>query len=221
MARISSFVLVVAVAIGAAMIPAAATAATTNTTATNTTATGTTTAPATPASTPTATEISTATATVTETSGEPDTNTVRYQLGSNVQITGYSYSDGVFRVKVKTDTPTRIVVSDALGPLSDSGVSEVPQRSIFVDGTQTIKMDVEEYRGGAAVSVATSGGTVYISTGITTSGNPFEGGSPTVGWIGGASLAVLMFVLAGVWKLRRESTTPRIAKQGPKRGENK
>ena len=210
MARVSSFVLVVAaVAIGAAMIPAA-TAATTNTTAT-----GTATAPATAtaASTPTATEISTATATgtATETPGEPDTNPVRYQLGPNTQILGYSYSDGVFRVKVKATIPTRIVVSDALGPLSESGVSEVPQRSVFVDGTQTVQMDVEEYQGGAGVSVSSSSGTVYISAGVGGRGNPFEGGSPTVGWIGGAVVAVLMFALAGLWTLRKEGNEPKKA----------
>jgi hypothetical protein len=41
--------------------------------------------------------------------------------------------------------------------------------------------------------------------------NPWECGSATVGWFGGAGLSIGMFVLAALWVRRNEGGEPEVA----------
>jgi hypothetical protein len=131
-------------------------------------------------------------------------------LGPAVTLVSYEFhqDNQTFALTLRAEAYTQIVVSDALGPLQDEGVSTVPQRRVALErGETTVTMRVEEYRGSAAVSVASPRGAVYVSTGIQ-SPNPFADGDPTVGWVGGATLAVAMFVGAALYVLRKEGADP-------------
>lgn len=131
-------------------------------------------------------------------------------LGPAVTLVSYEFDQqtSTFNVTLRAEVYTEIVVSDALGVLDDEGVSHVPQRRVGLNrGETTVSLKVETYRGDAGVSVASPKGAVYVSTGID-SGNPFAGGDPTLGWIGGASLAVVMFFGAAGYVLRKEGADP-------------
>jgi hypothetical protein len=131
-------------------------------------------------------------------------------LGPAVTLVSYEFhqANQTFALTLRADAYTQIVVSDALGPLQDEGVSTVSQRRVGLErGETTVTMAVKEYRGDAGVSVASPRGAVYVSTGIE-SPNPFADGDPTVGWIGGATLAVVMFVFAALYVKRKEGADP-------------
>lgn len=129
----------------------------------------------------------------TTTESEPESTLI--QVDQYVRVIDYSYSGGEFVIELEAEIPSLVTVSDALGPVADEGASEIPQRQYTVDGRETIVMDVEEFRGSAAVSVATPDGGIYLSTGVSAP-NPFSLTSSTTGWLGGAFTVVLMAVLA-------------------------
>lgn len=160
------------------------------------------------------------TPTATRTPGRaalPSNGTIYADLGT-VDLVAWEYDAkaGEMVLTFRAQSPTDVVVSDALGPIANEGVSEIPKRKFTIRGERTVRMAVTKYRSSAAVAVSTRQTSIYVSTGISI-GNPFEGGSPTVGWFGGSAVAVLMFVSAGYWTLSRESVEPRKAKRGVKR----
>ena len=144
-------------------------------------------------------------------STEVDPPTYAGSIDQSTRIVDYQYQDGVFTVWIESDIPTVLVVSDALGPLSDSGVTKIPQKRTSIPGGRSkITMPVESFRGEAGISVATSDGAAYISTGVDPA-NPWAGGNATLGWIGGAGIALLFFILAGVYVIRKEGGAPQEA----------
>jgi|GEM_PF-1782295 len=147
------------------------------------------------------------TTTQNTTTANPDGHTVRMQVGQYVTIERYWYQNGKFHVVLTADVPTLVSVTDSMAGIADAGATSVPYRRVMVDGQTEVVMEVTEYRGGAAVSVGTSGDLVRLSTGVSPA-NPFASSSPTMGWLGGAGIAVLSFVGAGAWVIRKESGTP-------------
>jgi len=138
------------------------------------------------------------------------TNQVMMDLGSSVTLVGWRYDGDRMHVKLRADVPTRVSVTDAYAGLSSGGVTAVPSRSVTIHGTRTVVIDTAEFRGESAVSVGAEE-VARISTGAPVVGNPFAGGSPTAGWVGGAVLAVGMFVAAGAYVLRKEGGEPKVA----------
>lgn len=144
----------------------------------------------------------------TTTDQGPDSAVI--DVGPHVTVTDYSYAGGEFRVTLDADVPTRVAIADVLGSVQEAGARAVPTKRIMVEGETTVRMDVGTYRGAAAVSIGTSSSAVYLSTGIQPI-NPLEGGSATVGWVGGSALAILMFVVAALWVKRQEGGAPEVA----------
>jgi hypothetical protein len=146
-------------------------------------------------------------------SGAASGSTYVGQVDNHTRIIAYRYSDKnqTFAVVIEADRPTLLAISDALGPVSDEGVSEIPSKDVSVDsGRSTITMQVQPHRGSAAISVASPDGAVYISTGVPPV-NPLGDSNPTLGWLGGAGIAVGMFLLAGLWVLRQEGGGVEVA----------
>lgn len=135
--------------------------------------------------------------TTTADSGSAETAII--QVSENVQVVDWTYdgSSSTMRVRLLVrNLPTAVTVADVLGPVQDAGASRVDSTRVFLEqGVSTVTVPVEEYRGAAAVSVATSEGAVYLSTGISPP-NPFTAVGPTTAWFGGASVVVGMGILA-------------------------
>jgi hypothetical protein len=201
-----ALVVLISVATGAAGVTAAA-----NSTATNTTATPTETATSTPTATPERPANPMPDPTTAGSESDRDRpNRTLIRVGPHLSVVDYRYDGDLMHVTLHADIPTRAAISDVLGPVSESGARAVPVKTVMVDGTMEVSMDVEEYRGSAAISVGTSDGAVYVSTGIDPV-NPFAGGSATLGWFGGAGLSILMFTAAAIYKMRSEGGAPEVA----------
>ena len=127
------------------------------------------------------------------------------EVGRNVDVTDWGFQDGTFSVTVEADIPTRVVVSDALGPVVSEGATRVPQRSVFVEDRRVIQMTVQSFEGAAAVSVGTSSGAVYLSTGVTES-NPFRYFGGTSGLFSGVFLSMMLSIGATSFVLWREES---------------
>mgnify|MGYP000468813069 CR=1 FL=1 len=150
-----------------------------------------------------ATAQSTPPAQNTTTQGQP----VMLDVGEHVTVHRYWYENGEFHIVLSSNIATLVSVTDSMAGIKDSGGTTVPFRRVTVDGQTEVVMDVTEYRGGAAVSVGTSDGLVRLSTGVSPA-NPFAGSSPTMGWLGGGGIAILSFIGAGIWVIRKESGEP-------------
>jgi alkylation response protein AidB-like acyl-CoA dehydrogenase len=131
-------------------------------------------------------------------------------LGPTVQLVGWRYNGEKMFITLKADTTTVVSLADAYAGMNQAGVTTVPTRSVTVLGTRTVVMDTVELRGESAVTVGADK-VARVSTGAPVVGNPFAGGSPTAGWVGGAVLAGSMFVLAGAYVLRKEGGEPKVA----------
>jgi hypothetical protein len=139
------------------------------------------------------------------TTGDDGPGSAVIDVGRHLTVTDYEFRDGQMRVQLEADLPTLVTISGVLGQVTEAGAREIPQKQLMIRDTTTVSMDVEQYRGGAAVSVATNNGAVYLSTGVRAP-NPYGAVSPTAGWLGGASVVVAMGVLA-VRKVRGEGPT--------------
>lgn len=133
------------------------------------------------------------------------------QVGSVVTVTDYEYSDGEFEVTLRSEIPSLVTISDVLGPVQDAGATAIPQKRVTVgQGETTVSMEVGTYRGSAAISIATSDGAIYLSTGIEPP-NPWAGTSPALGWFGGAGVGLSMFGLAAWRKKHKLEDAPERA----------
>jgi hypothetical protein len=135
------------------------------------------------------------------------------QVDNHTRIVAYRYDDRnqTFAVVLEADRATLLTLSDALGPASEAGVSNIPSKDVTLQaGRSTVTMQVQPHRGSAAISVASADGAVYISTGVPPV-NPLGDSNPTLGWLGGAGISVAMFLLAGLWVLRQEGGGVEVA----------
>ncbi|MFB6120974.1 MAG: hypothetical protein ABEJ68_07670 [Halobacteriaceae archaeon] len=152
----------------------------------------------------------TSTPTPSDGTGETGPNQTVIRVGPHLSVTDYWYDGDEMHVKLYADLPTLVSVADVLGAVDESGARRVEAKRVMVRGETTVTMDVGEYRGAAAVSIGTSDGGVYLSTGIKPI-NPLAGGSATVGWLGGSALAIGCFILAALWVMRQEGGAPEVA----------
>jgi len=153
-------------------------------------------APATAAS-PDAPDPLNETATVT-----PD-NQVSIQLSEVVELESWSYQDGEFRLRIDSDLATEMVVTDS-GDLvrrvedGGTGTYEVSERRYDLEeGTQTIVFDAERYKGAAAITIGTRGGSYLIQSGSTSSGltsGPYPLGTLQIAVFSGALSVALVIV---------------------------
>lgn len=144
------------------------------------------------------------------TPSEADMNQVNVDLGNGVTLLGWHYDGDTMHVAVEASYPVPVSITDSYAGLDARGVSELPERETMVSGRETLHINTEEYHGESAVSVG-AGRSFRVNTGMATFGNPFAGGNPTVGWLGGSVLAVGMFVGAGAYVLRQEGGAPKVA----------
>ena len=102
------------------------------------------------------------------------------QIDGNVKLVDYRYdaSSQTFIVELESDVTTLVAISDAFGPFAESGVSTIPmKRTTIPEGRSTLRMQVSEWDGRAAVSIATANAAVAVSTGDVGSG--LFSGSPS------------------------------------------
>jgi len=168
----------------------------------------------------TTTTTANATGTTTSKSVGIASSNVTHELSDVTKITRWRYEDGQFHITLQMDLPYGIEVTDNGALVSQLRDGE-GARVVDVDaesqtfnpgpGTTTIRVDADRVDGSAAVKVSAPGGTALLRTGSVGVGSPFAGDSPTVGWVGGASIAVLMALLAAGWVLRTEQSEPKVA----------
>ncbi|WP_255193971.1 hypothetical protein [Natronobeatus ordinarius] len=122
-------------------------------------------------------------------------------------ITDWEIDDGRATVEIRTEISREVVLSDAVAGLTHEGASRVPeQRHDLERGTHTLTMDVETIDDRGAVSVATTGGAVRISSGIETSDDPFDAFGGASGLLFGIVMTVGLAGLGAVYVLRTEQT---------------
>ena len=126
----------------------------------------------------------------------------------------YNADTQTFKLTIHAEIPTRIVISDNLAAMkANRGVTgmstaQIPQKRLTLDvGTTTVTMQAAEWRGKTAITVATTRGAISINNGVPT-GSPFAGSSGTTGWLGGTGGALGAFILAALYKLKKEGGAP-------------
>jgi len=170
----------------------------------NGTAAGNTTVPE-PVQTQTATPAPTQTPTP-----EPETNqTVAYHIDGNTRVLSYDYDSeaGTLSVTIESDRPQAVTISDA-GALSESGGGVIPSESEPIDGVRTLTIPVTRTdQGFVGVTIATDN-TLYGIVIEPEREGPFERTSPTTGWLGGSTVAMIMIGLAAYRHKNREPDKP-------------
>jgi hypothetical protein len=147
----------------------------------------------------------------TTTVEQADDRTVR--ISPATRITDYTYQNGVWRVTVESEISTTLTIAEATR-MDEGGARSFRIRQYRVQrGTSTVTFQADRVDGMAAISVTTpesiqGGEGAYVQAGDAV-GNPLADTSPTLGWFGGAGVAVLSFVGAAVMVMRSERGEPR------------
>lgn len=150
---------------------------------------------------------------------ENNSTTTGYVVDDQVQLSDWEYRNDTFVLTFDANVPREIVLTEAISTQqAQSGQLSIRRRTL-PRGESTIRMTVDRGPSGEAALTITSrqgtqqGRAVFVSTGQTesNSASPFAGTSSTAGWIGGAALALVSVVLAGSYKMRRESREPEVA----------
>lgn len=122
-------------------------------------------------------------------------------VDDTVRLSEWEYRDGTFYLTFEADRTAILTITEVIQP--ERGVGDMSiRRTRIASGTSSIEIDVERVAGQAAVAITTSrsledGRGVYVSTGQTATGGPFEATTSTAGWFGGASVVLFMFTAAG------------------------
>ncbi|QLC34076.1 hypothetical protein EFA46_007615 [Halarchaeum sp. CBA1220] len=131
-------------------------------------------------------------------------------------IQGWEYENGRFNVTL-TASQYHVATLAASARASDR-VAHSPYRQVVLQGGEstTVSIPADRVDGEASVSVTTgaciqSGSCPTVYSDDTSLGSPF-GGSPTLGWLGGAGIAVLSMVAGALYVVRRGGAEPREAR---------
>ncbi|GGN17875.1 hypothetical protein GCM10009021_18460 [Halarchaeum nitratireducens] len=131
-------------------------------------------------------------------------------------IQGWEYEDGRFNVTL-TASQYHVATLAASARASER-VAHSPYRQVVLEGSEstTVSIPADRVDGEASVSVTTgaciqSGSCPTVYSDDTSLGSPF-GGSPTLGWLGGAGIAVLSMVAGALYVVRRRGAEPREAR---------
>jgi hypothetical protein len=152
-----------------------------------------------------------ATASAQQTANE--TNGTGTQIDTRLTLleSSYNSSSGNATLRFRSDGAHSVTVADAGAFQSDGPVST---KSEVIEGEETMRINVTEYENGAVgVSISTDA-VLYAHTvrdGESEAENPLDETSGTAGWLGGASVVVVMSTLAGWRELRKDPTEPRRA----------
>lgn len=133
-------------------------------------------------------------------------------VDDTVRLSEWEYRDGTFYLTLEADRTAVLTITEVIQPERGAGEMSI-RRTRIASGTSTVEIDVERVAGQAAVAITTSrsledGRGVYVSTGQTATGGPFEATTSTAGWFGGASVVLFMFVAAGVRAKRKVRDKP-------------
>lgn len=148
--------------------------------------------------------------TVDDTSGQP--------VDGQVTLTDWQYDQGTFTLEFRTNVPREVVITEAVNTES-AGSGDLAIKKITLSrGNSTVQITVGAPDGNAGVTITTTEGAnqgraAFVSAGgVSGSGSsPLAGSSATMGWIGGALLALLAVVGAGWYRMRSEAKAPEVA----------
>lgn len=155
-------------------------------------------------------------AAVAQTSPQPTTteanSTATDRQGSRIdgdlRLVSTSYDgSGTATLVFETDGPKAVTLADA-GGFMDGG--RINRRTLVLDesGRHTVEFSVTESdRGYVGVSIATQD-VLYAEVIRSPTISPFRSSTGTVGWFAGASIVLVSFIGAALWKLRKEGGAP-------------
>ncbi|WP_435145634.1 hypothetical protein [Halobaculum sp. P14] len=147
-----------------------------------------------------AAQESTPTATATPTA---DSEHVVTQIGPIVTLRDWSYQSGAFTLTLTADYPSAVKITDSGAVMrawsegSGGGVTEIPTRGVEITGRTTVEFDAVEFNGAAALTVASTRGTVLIRS------DAIETGKPAVDFGTAGLLAGASAVGSGWYSFRR------------------
>jgi len=149
------------------------------------------------------------TANAQETGNETSTGT---EIDTRLTLleSSYNSSSGNATLRFRSDSARAVTLADAGAFRSDGPVNT---KTEVVEGEQSIRINVTENSGAVGVSISTDA-VLYAHTirdGEQEAENPLDETSGTAGWLGGASVVVVMSTLAGWRELRKDPTEPRRA----------
>ncbi|WP_435124047.1 hypothetical protein [Halobaculum sp. D14] len=159
-------------------------------------------AAATAATASTAAAQSTPTAPPTETASD-DGEQVVAQIGPIVTLRDWRYQSGVFTLTLDAEYPSAVKITDSGAVMrawsegSGGGVTEIPTRGVEITGRTTVEFDAVEFNGAAALTVASTRGTVLIRS------DAIETGKPAVDFGTAGLLAGASAVGSGWYSFRR------------------
>jgi hypothetical protein len=151
---------------------------------------------------------------------DSDSNASTQKIDDEVTLVSWDYDDdrGGFVLVFNSTEVKEVTITEAVQFREGSGSGNIYSERVL-PGRSEIFVEVPRRGGEAAVTLTTpasieANSYSYVSTGQTESdsASPFAGTSSTAGWIGGAALALVSVVLAGSYKMRRESREPEVAK---------
>jgi hypothetical protein len=142
-----------------------------------------------------------------------ETNGTGTQIDTELRLLESSYNEtsGNATLRFRADGARAVTLADA-GAFQSDGV--VNTKTEAINGEETVRLNVTEYpNGGVGVSISTEA-VLFAHTvrdGEPEANNPLDETSGTAGWLGGASVVVVMSTLAGWRELRKDPTEPRRA----------
>ncbi len=130
------------------------------------------------------------------------------RIDSGLRLVSSSYDgSGTATLVFETDGAKAVTLADA-GGFMDGG--QINRRTLVLkgEGTHTVEFQVTESdRGYVGVSIATQE-VLYGKVIEEPTVSPFSGASGTTGWLGGASIVVVSFLLAGYYVRSKEGGAP-------------
>ena len=161
-------------------------------------------------STPTATPISEGAEFDSTIDLRPNRTTYWGSIDALTKVVDWDYDGDKFVILVESKAPNRITLTEAVQLQEGMGTYQTKDVNV-PKGRTKITFSAEPHDGAAAVFFATSqckqaSSCSYLSTGERTSdgSSPFEGTTSTVGWLGGAGVAVSMFGFAAYRRKNRD-----------------
>jgi hypothetical protein len=130
------------------------------------------------------------------------------RIDGDLRLVSTSYDgSGTATLVFETDTAKAVTLADA-GGFMDGG--RINRRTLVLEeaGTHTVEFQVTESdRGYVGVSIATQE-VLYAEVIEEPTVSPFSGASGTTGWLGGATIVVVSFLVAGWWVRYKEGGSP-------------
>jgi len=156
----------------------------------------------------------------TETTTEEPGEEIVAQLGEVVTLRSWEYEDGAFSLTLTAEYPSAIKITDtgavmeAITSGSGSATVEIPSRGFDIDDRTTITFEAVEFDGAAALTVASTRGTVLIRTDSVSAGRPAVKYSTAGALTAGAALGTGYYSYRRSKEKLEESDEPEIDRIG-------